>query len=84
MRFNITDGHTCALGSANENGEATDACQGDSGGPLVLSQNDKYYLVGVVSTGPACGGIDLAGIYTWVSKYMDWIIDQKVWRNSLR
>nr|XP_029736293.1 phenoloxidase-activating factor 3-like [Aedes albopictus]XP_029736295.1 phenoloxidase-activating factor 3-like [Aedes albopictus] len=84
VRFNITDGHTCALGSANENGEATDACQGDSGGPLVLSQNDKYYLVGVVSTGPACGGIDLAGIYTWVSKYMDWIIDQKVWRNSLR
>lgn len=84
VRFNITDGHTCALGSANENGTATDACQGDSGGPLVLSQNDKYYLVGVVSTGPACGGTELAGVYTWVSKYMDWIIEQKVWRNSLR
>lgn len=84
VRFNITDGHTCALGSANENGSATDACQGDSGGPLILRQNGKFYLVGVVSTGPACGGTELAGIYTWVSKYLGWIIEQKPWRSSFR
>ncbi|XP_062543572.1 CLIP domain-containing serine protease C9-like [Armigeres subalbatus] len=84
VRFNVTDGHLCALGEQNEDGTATDACQGDSGGPLVLRQNDKYYLVGVVSSGPACGGTELAGIYTWVSKYLEWIIEQQAWRNSPR
>lgn len=84
VRFNITDKHLCALGDLNEEGMATDACQGDSGGPLILRENGKDYLVGVVSTGPACGGQDLAGIYTSVSKYVEWIINQKIWRNNPR
>lgn len=84
MRFNVTDGHLCALGDLDEEGTATDACQGDSGGPLVMHQDNKFYLVGVVSTGPACGGESLAGIYTWVSKYVPWVMEHKVWRNSPR
>ncbi|XP_065084986.1 CLIP domain-containing serine protease C9-like isoform X3 [Ochlerotatus camptorhynchus] len=80
-RLNITDGHLCALGDLNEEGKATDACQGDSGGPLVMHRDDQYYLVGVVSSGVGCGGANLAGLYTWVAKYVDWVIEQGVWRN---
>ncbi|XP_065084987.1 trypsin-1-like isoform X4 [Ochlerotatus camptorhynchus] len=79
LRINITDGHMCALGDQSAQGRFTDACQGDSGGPLVMKRDDRYYLVGVVSTGPGCGDAQLAGIYTWVSKYVQWIVEKNVW-----
>jgi secreted trypsin-like serine protease len=51
----------------------TDACQGDSGGPLVIGQGTKSVLVGVVSNGIGCADEDFPGVYTDVSKYLNWI-----------
>ncbi|XP_058833026.1 trypsin I-P1-like [Topomyia yanbarensis] len=76
----LTEKQLCALGEKNEEGIATDACEGDSGGPLVLRQNNKYYLVGVVSTGSGCGDENYAGVYTRVASYLDWII-ARAWKN---
>uniref|UniRef100_A0A1Y1KBD4 Peptidase S1 domain-containing protein n=1 Tax=Photinus pyralis TaxID=7054 RepID=A0A1Y1KBD4_PHOPY len=61
----IRYGMLCA-GSVN--GDA-DSCNGDSGGPLVCNGQ----LVGVVSWGLGCGRRGLTGVYTDVSKYLDWI-----------
>jgi len=57
------DNHVCA----GRNGK--DACQGDSGGPLLANG----VLVGIVSAGIGCGR--RPGVYTRVSKYLDWIDD---------
>ncbi|KFD62834.1 hypothetical protein M514_05526, partial [Trichuris suis] len=50
-----------------------DACQGDSGGPLVCEINGRFTQYGVVSFGAGCGKMYYAGVYTFVSRYMDWI-----------
>ncbi|XP_075238656.1 trypsin-1-like [Lycorma delicatula] len=51
-----------------------DSCQGDSGGPLVISTGvDKYNIVGIVSWGVGCGRPGYPGVYTRVSRYMDWV-----------
>jgi secreted trypsin-like serine protease len=52
--------------------------QGDSGGPLLETKldtagNDKYYVVGVVSSGFGCGEPGIPGLYTRVSSYIEWI-----------
>jgi len=52
-------------------GYGVDACQEDSGGPLVCKMNGKYNLVGIVSSGKGCG--IYPGLYTDVSRYMDWL-----------
>jgi len=46
-----------------------DSCQGDSGGPFVV--NNKQ--VGIVSWGIGCARKNLVGVYTKVSKYVNWI-----------
>ncbi|XP_310504.5 CLIP domain-containing serine protease C9-like isoform X1 [Anopheles gambiae] len=76
QRISLGEDQLCALGE-KVNDETTDACQGDSGGPLVMTVRHKFYLVGVVSTGAVCGG-SLPGIYTRVSRYLEWI-EQRVW-----
>ncbi|CAB3364849.1 Hypothetical predicted protein [Cloeon dipterum] len=65
----ITDDMLCA-GEVNK-----DSCQGDSGGPLIVqnSQTGKYEVHGVVSWGIGCGREGYPGIYTRVSRYMDWL-----------
>ena len=53
-------------------GYGVDACQEDSGGPLVCQMDDqKYHLVGIVSSGKGCG--IYPGLYTDVSRYIDWL-----------
>ena len=53
-------------------GYGVDACQEDSGGPLVCQlEDEKYHLVGIVSSGKGCG--IYPGLYTDVSRYMDWL-----------
>jgi len=68
----------CAL---SRDGEPRDACPGDSGGPLMAEVMAaapqlpaRYELVGVVSTGVGCGNQAFPGIYTKVSRYIDWIV----------
>ncbi|XP_069169357.1 trypsin-1-like [Procambarus clarkii] len=67
----LYDTHLCA---GFENGEK-DACQGDSGGPLLTApdRDGRMVTVGVVSAGIGCGRPRLPGLYTRVSRYIDWI-----------
>ncbi|KAJ2940982.1 hypothetical protein O0L34_g13108 [Tuta absoluta] len=63
-----------------------DTCQGDSGGPLQVfidridcnSSFPLHMIVGVTSFGRDCGRKMAPGVYTRVSKYIDWI-ESIVW-----
>ncbi|XP_005397669.1 PREDICTED: vitamin K-dependent protein C isoform X2 [Chinchilla lanigera] len=54
-------------------GDTRDACDGDSGGPMVASFQGTWFLVGLVSWGEGCGLPNNYGVYTKVSRYLDWI-----------
>lgn len=74
-RANITERHLCAGATIGK-----DACGGDSGGPLMapLSMNGppRYYQVGIVSFGEEdCATKAIPGVYTRVSEYLPWILD---------
>ncbi|CAH0728249.1 unnamed protein product, partial [Brenthis ino] len=62
---------------AGETGK--DACNGDSGGPLMIfdEYKDNYRIIqyGIVSYGSKMCGYEAPGVYTDVSKYMKWILD---------
>ncbi|GFT08052.1 proclotting enzyme [Nephila pilipes] len=68
--LNITEEYLCA-GMMDG---SKDSCQGDSGGPLVTTgKENKYYLVGIVSFGKLCAQPGYPGVYTRVTKYLDWL-----------
>lgn len=46
---------------------------GDSGSPLACQLAGKTVQCGIVSHGIGCGRKGFAGIYTDVSKYVDWV-----------
>lgn len=58
-----------------------DTCPGDSGGPLQITLRNQpciKYIIGVTSLGRMCGISNSPGIYTRISKYIDWI-EEIVW-----
>jgi secreted trypsin-like serine protease len=54
-----------------------DTCSGDSGGPLTLPVNGRFQvLMGITSWGFGCAYPDLFGVYTRVSRFRSWILNQ--------
>ena len=51
--------------------------QYDSGGPMVYydTEDHRWLLIGVVSTGYGCARPGFPGIYTLVSAFVPWIED---------
>lgn len=70
----ISDNQFCAGGV-----EGKDSCQGDSGGPIMrfkMGTSDIQWIQeGVISWGVSCGLATYPGVYTRVSKYSTWIVD---------
>ncbi|XP_077564663.1 trypsin-1-like [Haemaphysalis longicornis] len=65
------DAMLCAM----EEGGGKDSCQGDSGGPAVQQSGGRARLVGVVSWGVGCGHSRYPGVYTEVSRYVPWLLE---------
>ncbi|XP_017783261.1 PREDICTED: venom protease-like [Nicrophorus vespilloides] len=62
-----------------------DTCQvmtGDSGGPLQKNNFFYHTIYGVTSFGKACGLVNVPGVYTRISYYIDWI-EKMVWPNGI-
>lgn len=79
LKYGVIDKQMCATVLAG----GRDTCAGDSGGPLQISFNSDpciKYVVGVTSLGKMCGVKNSPGVYTKVSKYLDWI-ENIVWNS---
>ncbi|KAA0200982.1 hypothetical protein HAZT_HAZT001586 [Hyalella azteca] len=63
----LTDNMFCTLQAGK------DACQGDSGGPLTVPSGGRLYQLGVVSWGTECATATKPGVYTKITKYLQWI-----------
>ncbi len=48
--------------------------QGDSGGPLMFQVGEKFVVVGLVSFGVRCATPGYPGVYSRVSVFTDWIL----------
>jgi len=74
FKLPLSESQICAGGVHGK-----DACRGDSGGPLMAIDKTKgvWYLIGIISLGNKdCGKQGIPGIYTYVPKYIDWILQK--------
>ncbi|CAN7993001.1 unnamed protein product, partial [Ixodes hexagonus] len=55
---------------------------GDSGGPLMLDHEGRWTAVGIVSFGYRCGVAGYPGVYTRISKHLQWI-DNNLYMDSV-
>ncbi|XP_068860499.1 coagulation factor VII [Aphelocoma coerulescens] len=67
--LNITENMFCA----GDLSGAKDSCKGDSGGPHATQYKNTWFLTGIVSWGKGCAVEGRYGVYTRVSKYIDWL-----------
>ncbi|KFU89820.1 Coagulation factor VII, partial [Chaetura pelagica] len=67
--LNITENMFCAGDLTG----AKDSCKGDSGGPHATKYKNTWFLTGIVSWGKGCAVKGSYGVYTRVSKYIDWL-----------
>ncbi|XP_076872223.1 plasminogen-like [Brachyhypopomus gauderio] len=58
---------------AGDTDGGTYSCQIESGGPLVCASDNKFILQGITSLKLDCTNARKPGIYTRVSKFVDWI-----------
>ncbi|XP_021540277.1 coagulation factor IX isoform X2 [Neomonachus schauinslandi] len=68
-KFTIYSNMFCA--GFHEGGK--DSCQGDSGGPHITEVEGISFLTGIISWGEECAMKGKYGIYTKVSRYVNWI-----------
>uniref|UniRef100_A0ABK0M2D0 Coagulation factor IX n=1 Tax=Rattus norvegicus TaxID=10116 RepID=A0ABK0M2D0_RAT len=68
-KFSIYNNMFCA--GYREGGK--DSCEGDSGGPHVTEVEGTSFLTGIISWGEECAMKGKYGIYTKVSRYVNWI-----------
>lgn len=75
------DSQMLCAGGATSSGKPIDTCQGDSGGPLVSGTT----LVGIVSWGVGCAGMDegqpitlTPGVYTRLATFLPWLAERGV------
>jgi hypothetical protein len=70
--FMLLDTQMCAKGRLG-----SDSCRGDSGGPLMLLDEFTGHIriVGVTSFGTSNCDSSVPGVYTRLTKYLDWITD---------
>ncbi|KAI5138892.1 coagulation factor IX [Manis pentadactyla] len=68
-KFTIYNNMFCA--GFHEGGK--DSCQGDSGGPHVTEVEGTSFLTGIISWGEECAMKGKYGVYTKVSRYVNWI-----------
>jgi secreted trypsin-like serine protease len=55
-------------------GKGQDTCGGDSGGIVTINEDGVWKAIGVVSNGDTpCGGNGVAGVYTTIPDFLDWI-----------
>ncbi|XP_051175227.1 trypsin-1-like [Leptopilina boulardi] len=74
-KIRVVSGQMCA---GYEDG-GRDSCSADSGGPLMVGSHPaRTMVVGVVSSGIGCARPRLPGIYTRVSEYIPWIVQQAI------
>ncbi|CAG0897356.1 unnamed protein product [Cyprideis torosa] len=75
QQYNIKSAATKYMVCARARYSGGDSCQGDSGGPLMVQDDEKWYVIGIVSFGVAdCGNnATIPGVYTRVDKYTQWI-----------
>lgn len=72
MEDNVTDRMICA----GYSGGGKDACYGDSGGPLLIKIDSEWVQAGIVSWGQSCAQPDSYGVYTRVSEFGDFLLQE--------